>query len=415
MDDFQAGERLLGRFVRYAAIASQSDREKADEGAFPSTETQKAMARVLADELSEIGLADVVLDENFYVTARIPASPGLENKPAFGLSAHFDTASDAPGDGVRPIIRRDYDGKPIVLSGCYSIDPAKDANLASCVGDTIITSDGTTLLGADDKAGVAEIVTLAETLLAHPEIRHGPVELMFSPDEETGHGMDRVPLERLTAKAFYTVDGGQLGEIEGECFNAWKADILFGGVAAHLGAARGKMVNAVTMACHFVSSLPQSESPEATDGHYGYFCPLDIKGGCEGASLTVFLRDFDRAGMERRLARLDALARATEARFPGGSAEVRATMQYLNMKEKLDESPEILARLVKAAERAGVAVSMKPIRGGTDGSRLTELGVPTPNLFTGGHNYHSRTEWASLSQMKKTVETLARLAEIWGE
>lgn len=415
MDDFQVGERLLERFIRYASVGSQSDMGKADEGVFPSTESQKAMARVLRDDLARIGLSDIVLDENFYLTARIPASKGLEGKPAFGLSAHFDTAIDAPGDGVKPIVHREYDGKPIALKDGYSIDPSRDEDLASCVGDTIITSDGTTLLGADDKAGVAEIIVMAETLLAHPEIAHGPIELMFSPDEETGHGMDRVPLDRLAAKAFYTVDGGQVGEIEGECFNAWKAEILFRGIAAHLGTARGKMVNAVTMACHFVASLPQNESPEATDGYFGYFCPLEIKGGCENASLTVFIRDFDRDGMERRLGRLDALALATEARFPGGRAEVKKTKQYLNMKEKLDERPQVLALLEKAARRAGVEVVMKPIRGGTDGSRLTELGIPTPNVFTGGHNYHSRTEWASLGQMKTTVATLVCLAELWGE
>jgi tripeptide aminopeptidase len=415
MDDFQVDERLLERFVRYASIGSQSNMERADEGVFPSTESQKDIARSLRDELSRIGLSDVVLDENFYLTALVPASKGFEDKPAFGLSAHFDTAHDAPGDGVKPMVFRNYNGTTITLADGYTIDPALDKDLASCAGGTIITSDGTTLLGADDKAGIAEIITMAQTLLEHPEIKHGPIELMFSPDEETGHGMDRVPLNRLSAKAFYTVDGGQEGEIEGECFNAWKAEILFGGIAAHLGAARGKMVNAVTMACHFVSSLPQNESPEATDGYFGYFCPLEIKGGSEGAMVTVFLRDFDRAGMERRLARLDALAAATEARFSGGTVTVKKTRQYLNMKEKLDESPQVLALLVKAAESAGVTVTNKPIRGGTDGSRLTELGIPTPNLFTGGHNYHSRTEWASLDQMKKTVATLLRLAELWGE
>jgi tripeptide aminopeptidase len=281
--------------------------------------------------------------------------------------------------------------------------------------DTIVTSDGTTLLGADDKAGIAGIATLAEYLIGHPEIAHGPIEILFSPDEETGHGMDRVPLASLAASAFYTVDGGAVGELESECFNAWKADIAFTGVSAHLGAARGKMVNAVAMAASFIESLPAQESPEATDGHFGYFCPLEVSGSCEKASLTVYLRDFDRENMARRLERLEGIAAGVRARFPGGRVEVKKTEQYRNMKEKLDAAPEVLELLKKAAARAGVEPRMKPIRGGTDGSRLTELGIPTPNLFTGGHNYHSRTEWASLAEMTAMVHTLIELAKLWGE
>jgi len=415
MNNTLISKPLLERFTRYAAIGSQSNMEKADAGILPSTDCQKDMARLLVAELKGIGLADVTLDENFYILARIPASSGLEGKPSFGLCSHMDTASDAPGDNIHPRIHTDWDGKPIMLEDGFSIDPATDEDLAGCVGDTIITSDGTTLLGADDKAGVAGIITFADHLLKHPEIRHGPIEILFSPDEETGHGMDRVPLAKLASKAFYTCDGGQQGELETECFNAWKTELAFTGVSAHLGAARGKMVNAITMASGFVSSLPAQESPEATDGYYGYFCPLELRGTTEHASVTVFIRDFDSDNMTRRLDRIDALAKGIEARFPGGTVTVKRTCQYLNMKRKLDAAPRVLALLQKAAERAGVATFMKPIRGGTDGSRLTEMGIPTPNLFTGGHNYHSRTEWASLSQMTKMVETLIELAKLWGE
>jgi len=423
MTDFSFQDRLLDRFVRYTAVGTQSDRDKADSGFFPSSDNQKEFARSLAEELRAIGLSDVTLDENFYVLARVPPSTGLENKPSFGLCAHMDTASDAPGDGVKPILHRLWKGEAIVLKDGFTIDPATDEDLASCAkrasesgkADTIITSDGTTLLGADDKAGIAGIVTLAEYLTKNPSVRHGPIEILFSPDEETGHGMDRVPLEKLNSKAFYTVDGGNEGELETECFNAWKADITFTGVAAHLGAARGKMVNAVSMAASFIAALPAQESPEATDGYYGYFCPLDVSGSVERAKLTVFLRDFDQATMTRRLSRLNDIADGVRAQFPGGCVAIEKTQQYLNMKEKLDAAPEVLALLRKAAERAGVASYMKPIRGGTDGSRLTELGIPTPNIFTGGHNYHSRTEWASLSQMTRMVATLIELSQLWGE
>lgn len=415
MIDPVISELLLEKFIRYASIGTQSNMHIADSGTIPSTDTQKDFARLLVKELKTIGLADVELDDNFYVLSRIPATKGFSDKPSFGLCAHMDTASDAPGDNVHPVIHAAYDGQPIVLKEGYVIDPASDQDLASCRGDTIITSDGTTLLGSDDKAGVAGIITLAQILLEHPEIPHGPIEILFSPDEETGHGMDLVPLAKLKSKAFYTVDGGQEGELETECFNAWKVEIICEGISAHLGTARGKMVNAVTMAASFVTSLPQRESPEATDGYFGYFCPLNIQGSTEQTKIIVFLRDFNQDSMKGRLERIDTLAKAIEAQFPGGTVTVKKTCQYNNMKQKLDEVPYILALLEKAAEKAGVKTYVRPIRGGTDGARLTELGIPTPNLFTGGHNYHSRTEWASLSQMTKMVKTLIELARLWGE
>lgn len=407
-------DTMIERFVRYAAFGTQSNMEKADSGVFPSTDCQRKFAVLLAEEMRQMGLSDVELDEHFYILARIPATPGLENKRSFGLCAHYDTASDAPGDNVKPRIHRNWDGKPIQLEAGFVLDPGLDSELASCKGDTIITSDGTTLLGADDKAGIAGILTMAEWLLEHPEIPHGPIEILFSPDEETGHGMDHVPLSKLVSKAFYTVDGGQEGEIETECFNAWKSELSFTGVAAHLGSARGKMVNAATMAAAFIAALPAQESPEATDGYYGYFCPIEIRGSTESASVLLFLRDFDIENMKRRLDRVETIARGIEAQFPGGTVAVKHTCQYLNMKSKLDGEPEVVNLLHEAARKAGVETYMKPIRGGTDGSRLTELGIPTPNIFTGGHNYHSRTEWLSVKQMTSMVRTLIELAKLWG-
>lgn len=405
---------LLDRFIRYVSIGTQSDPSGAAAGRMPSTESQREFAASLAEELRSLG-AEASLDENGYVLSRVAATPGLEAVPPFGLSAHMDTSSEAPGDSVRPLVHENWDGNPIRLAGGLVLDPSRDAELASCVGHTVITSDGTTLLGADDKAGIASIMTLVSILSRDASIRHGEIEILFSPDEETGHGMDRVPLDRVRSAFFYTVDGGQAGEIEAECFNAWRCDVAFSGVSAHLGNAKGKMVNAVTMAAAFVMALPASEAPETTSGREGYYCPLEISGGVEKASVTVFLRDFELAAIEKKIARVGEIAEGIRARFPGGAVEVRSARQYVNMRDRLRESPGIIARLEGAVRAAGLEPVLKPIRGGTDGSRLTEMGIPTPNVFTGGHNYHSRTEWASLDQMESTVRTLVELARVRGE
>ena len=403
-------ERVLPRFLRYVRIWTESDRSVADT---PSTPGQWDLARALADELRGLGLSEVELSDHCYVIARLSATAGRERAPTIGFMAHLDTSSDVSGKDVKPILTRGYDGKPIALAEGRSVDPAEYPELAGRLGDTIITSDGTTLLGADDKAGVAEIMAAIEHLLAHPEIEHGPLEFVFTPDEETGKGLPEFPRDRISAAACYTMDGGPQGELEAECFTAYKADVVFTGKVIHLGAARGKMANAVTMAAAFVSLLPRSESPEATDGYYGYYCPLEIKGDPEKASVELFLRDFEQAGMDRRLAALDAFARAVEVQFPGGSVSVVSKLQYLNMKRKLDQHPRVLELLLNAAQSAGTDPFFKPIRGGTDGSRLTEMGIPTPNVFTGGHNYHSRQEWAGLAEMVAAVETILELVRLW--
>lgn len=404
-------DELLRRFLRYVSVDTQSDPEKASGGLQPSTDSQRVFALTLASELAELGI-DSTVDEHGYLLARIPASPGCDHVQPFGLSAHMDTSSETPGNGVKPRVHERWDGAPIILEGGHALDPATDGALARAIGQTLITSDGTTLLGADDKAGIAEIMTLASILSTNQSIKHGPIEILFSPDEETGHGMDNVPLAKLSSRFFYTVDGGEAGEVEAECFNAWRCDVSCTGVAAHLGTAKGRMVNAAVMAATFVASLPARESPETTEGREGYFCPLEIQGGVERASVTVFLRDFELASMESRIARVRSIAQAVGAQFPGGKIEVSFTQQYLNMRDKLAEAPEVLERLIDAARRAGVEPAWKPIRGGTDGSRLTEMGIPTPNIFTGGHNYHSRIEWASLDQMELTVKTLVELASM---
>jgi tripeptide aminopeptidase len=270
-------------------------------------------------------------------------------------------------------------------------------------------------LGADNKAGIAAIVGAAEYLLKHPELKHGPVEIIFSPDEETGKGLPEFPLNDIQSKACFTVDGGPLGELEWECFNAWGTQVKFTGASMHLGQARGRMVNAALMAAFYAAMLPRNESPEATDAYYGYYCPLEIRGDVESATLEVFIRDFDRKEGERRLAALETFAKAVEAQFPGGKVEVSSRVQYYNMKEKINANPELLEKLRQAFMNVGVSIVEKPIRGGTDGSRLTEMGIPTPNIFTGGRNFHSRLEWLSVSELATACRLIVEIIRLWSE
>jgi len=345
----------------------------------------------------------------------MPASPGKEGATPIGFLAHMDTSSEVSGKDVKPILVENYDGKPIALEGGLVLDPAEEPALAAHKGKSLIHTDGNTLLGADNKAGIAIVIGAAEYLLGHPKIAHGPLELIFSPDEETGKGLPEFPLNDIKAKFCYTIDGGPVGELEWECFNAWGAEIKFTGISMHLGTARGSMVNAALMASVFAAMLPRNESPEATDGYYGYYCPLTIQGDVETATLEIFIRDFDREEGERRIAALDSFARAVEAQFPGGKAEVNSKVQYLNMKEKINERPEALEKLRKAFMNTGVEIVEKPIRGGTDGSRLTQMGIPTPNIFTGGRNFHSRLEWLSVHEMATACRMTIELVKLWAE
>jgi tripeptide aminopeptidase len=308
-----------------------------------------------------------------------------------------------------------YDGKKIILVSPAVLDPDADPDLAAQKGKGIIHTDGTTLLGADDKAGIAEIMAAAEYLVSHREIKHGQIEIIFSPDEETGKGLPCFPMDKLTAKVCYTMDGGALGEIEAECFNAWEAKIRFTGKVIHLGKARGELANACLMACAFALMLPRSESPEATDGYYGYYCPVEIKGSLESAELEVLIRDFDLERAKERVSALEIFAKAVEAQFPGGTVTVQAKPQYYNMKEKISERPEAMTKLEEAARRTGIQCTLKPIRGGTDGSRLTEMGIPTPNIFTGGRNFHSVIEWAAVDDMIAACALVLELIKTWAE
>lgn len=409
-----AADALLKRFLSYVSNWTTSDSVAADNGVQPSTEQQRIFAGVLEAELKALGVSDVTITDHAYVCARIPATAGLEKVPAVCFLAHMDTVEEVDGRNVQPQVFKNYDGGIISLNGGTVIDPAKDKFLAESAGDTIITSNGTTLLGADDKAGIAIIMTgIAEIISA--DIPHGELEIVFSPDEETGHGMDNVPLGWFHSTQCYTFDGGHAGEIEIECFNAYKAEIEFTGKAKHTGTARPDMVNAVSMASSFVQMLPPGERPETTDGRQGFYAPMEISGHIESAKVVLFLRDFDTEGMERRISVVRQLAAATASQYTGGSADVKITQQYLNMYQKIQKNPLVAEILKKALLNTGIEPKLVPIRGGTDGSRLTELGLPTPNVFTGGHNFHSKSEWASLSQMVCAEEVLVELIKLWAE
>ena len=391
--------KLMDRFCRYVKIWSESDGKAADAGTFPSTERQWDIAKVLVKELRNLGTRNVYLTDYCYVVAKIDSNivdPEERKKyPTILLMAHMDTVDEVTGENVKPVIS--------MLSAAES--PTRQ-------DDTIIKSDGTTLLGADDKAGVSAIMAAVEYLMNHYEdenLKHGPIEVMFSPDEETGHGMDKVPLNILKADFAVTVDGGDEGELESECFNAWACTVHFTGKACHTGDAKANgMVNAVTLAGTFAAELPHDMAPETTEGYQGFIAPMEISGSIESASVDMLLRSFNIEEIEKEKEIIKNTAEKVTKQF-GGSFELIFKQQYLNMKEKLDEHPEILERLEKAYEDSGVKVIRKPIRGGTDGSRLTELGIPTPNIFTGAHEFHSRNEWLSLNQCAKSADVLINL------
>lgn len=406
--DFQ--KKLLNRFLEYTKIWTTSDSANADAQIFPSTENQNLFAQKLKEELLSLGLENVQVTEKSYVYAVLKATRGFENSPSFCLLSHLDTSEEVSGKNVNPQVFENYDGSRISLEN-ISIDSSCDEELLKIANtdDTLITTDGTTLLGADDKAGIAEIITAVEFLIQN-EIPHGDIEILFSPDEETGHGMDFVPLNLLKSKHAYTVDGGSLGELETECFNASSATVTFFGKSTHTGTARKqKMINAVMMASKFLENLPHTEFPETTDDYEGFFAPIEISGSVEKAQVYILLRDFEEGGIEKRIFQIKKIAESVEF-TTGGKVSVQIKEQYKNMKNVLEKSPETVELLKKAYENSGITPNFIPIRGGTDGSRLSEMGIPTPNIFTGGHNFHSRFEWASLNQMTQAANVLINLA-----
>ena len=415
---------LLQRFLRYVRIYTTSDRHST---ARPSSSRQLELSDILAAELAELGIDDVYRDApTGCIIARIPAHDAEEGgspaagaaaaAPTIGFMAHVDTAPDFSGEGVKPQVIHDYDGGDIALTGSgHTLRPADYPALADYAGDTVITSDGTTLLGSDDKAGVAEIMAAAAYLMSHPEIPHGPLEIIFTTDEEIGRGMDDFPGDKSRARYCYTVDGGDEGSVDAECFSASQATVSFTGYPIHPGQARGKMVNPVSMAAGFVTQLPRSESPEATDGRFGFYCPIELTAGLSEATLHLLIRDFETEEVERRIAALRAIAAAVEAAYPGGSVKVQSEQQYLNMRDIMREHPQVTEILDRAIRATGIEPIWHSVRGGTDGARFTRMGVPTPNIFTGAHNMHSRFEWIALPSMVRAAKTVVNLAQLWSQ
>jgi tripeptide aminopeptidase len=407
--------RCVERFLDYVKIDTQS-REGAES--YPSTPGQLHFLRRLRDELRAIGAADVTMDEHGYVFATIPATTTRDDVPVIGFIAHVDTSPEVSGAGVRPILHDDYDGSDIVLPDDPSVvlSPGDDPHLAAQRGNTIITASGTTLLGADNKAGVAAIMAAAEYLLANPQIPHGPVRVGFTPDEEVGNGTKYFDVERFGAQFAYTMDGESLGELQVETFSADAITATFHGRNTHPGFAKGRMVNAIKVAADFIGSLPREGlSPETTEGYEGFVHPYTLEAAVERTAVRLLVRDFNTPGLEEKEALVARLAEEAAARHPGARAEIVVEESYRNMKEVLDQYPQVTANAVEAMRRAGLEPRVVPIRGGTDGSRLSFMGLPTPNLFVGEHNFHSREEWISTYDMHKAVEVIIELCGVWAE
>ncbi|WP_018238482.1 peptidase T [Ensifer sp. BR816] len=406
-------DTVTDRFLRYVVIDTQSD---ASSPAQPSTEKQKNLGRLLVEDLLAIGLSDAHLDEHGYVYATIPSNVD-KPVPVICFCSHMDTAPDFTGTNVRPQVVRNYAGGDIRLPGDPQqvIRAGDNPALADQIGNDIITTDGTTLLGADDKAGLAEIVTAAQVLVDNPDIRHGTIKLLFTTDEEIGRGVDKVDLQKLGAAFAYTVDGETAGHIEDETFSADSVDITIHGVAIHPGFAKGKMENAIKIASAIVDRLPKDMAPETTAGREGFVHPTGLTGSMEKATLSFIVRDFEEAGLAAKEKMLDTLVRRVIEDYPGSSYSFEVKEQYRNMKAILDRHPEIVENAMEAIRRAGMTPVRGSIRGGTDGSRLSFMGLPSANLFAGGHAFHSPLEWVSRQDMERAVRTIVELARVWAE
>jgi len=401
------------RFMRYVTIDTQSD---STSPTCPSTEKQKNLGRLLASELQAMGIRDAELDEFGYVYATILATT-RKQVPVICFCSHMDTSPDCSGTNVKPQIVKNYRGGDIVLPADPSqiIRAAEHPVLAGQIGNDIVTSDGTTLLGADNKAGVAEIMDAAHFLVHNPQIKHGVIKILFTPDEEIGRGVDKADLKKLGADFAYTMDGGTAGHIEDENFSADSAVITIEGVSAHPGYARGKMENAIKIAAAIVDRLPKHSSPETTEGKQGFLHPVGISGALEKATLGLIVRDFTDAGLQEKEALLERIVEDVMKDFPRSSYRLQIKPQYRNMKAVIDRHPEIIDNAVEAIRRSGLNPVKSLIRGGTDGARLSFMGLPCPNIFAGEHAFHSRLEWVSRQDMEKAVQTIVHLAMIWEE
>jgi tripeptide aminopeptidase len=403
------------QFLDYVKYDTQSS-EQSDT--FPSTPGQRVLLQRLHDDLKALGLEDVSMDEHGYVFATVPATSNKQNVPVIGFLAHVDTSPEMSGKDVKPVVHRSYKGGDLVLpddTGAV-ISFADNPQLAAQIGNDIITASGTTLLGADNKAGVAEIMAAVGYLLTHPEIAHGPVRVGFTPDEEVGNGTKFFDVERFGAYCAYTMDGETLGELQVETFSADSITVTFHGFNTHPGFAKDKMVNSIKVAADFISRLPKGKlAPEQTEGYEGFVHPYMMDASVECTSVKLLVRDFNSAKLREMEYLLERLALAAESRNPGSRVEINIEESYRNMKEVLDHHPDIVENACEAFRRAGLDPKIEPIRGGTDGSRLSFMGLPTPNIFAGEHNFHSRYEWISTSDMHKAVEVIIELCKVWEE
>lgn len=408
--NFTAAER----FMRYVQIDTQSDPQS---GSHPSTEKQKDLSKVLVEELQAMGIADAHMDQWGYVYATLPSNTDKE-VPVICFCSHVDTAPDASGTNVKPVLHKAYNGGAITLPDDKTqvISPAQHPSLKQLVGNDIITASGKTLLGADDKSGVAEIMDAVHYLITHPEVKRGTIKILFTPDEEVGQGTAKLDMQKLGAQFGYTLDGGERGSLEDETFSADGVTLVIHGVITHPGYAKDKLVNALKIGGEILALLPKSElSPETTEGKQGFIHPVRVEGIAEKCTLDFIIRDFVTEGLQKKEALLKELVQLVLERYPTASYEFKVTEQYRNMKEVLDAHPQVVQYAREAIERAGLQVKTESIRGGTDGSRLSFMGLPCPNLFTGMQGIHSMQEFISVQDMNKAVETIVHLATIWEE
>lgn len=404
---------LIRRFTSYVKIDTQSDE---NNDSCPSTPGQMTLARQLVEELQSIGMEDVTIDENGYVMATLPSNTD-KDVPVIGFLAHMDTAADFTGKGVNPQIVDDYDGHDIILDRDQNIilSPKEFPSLLDCKGHTLITTDGTTLLGADNKAGIAEIMTAMDYLLRHPDIKHGKVRVAFTPDEEIGRGPHRFNVDAFQASFAYTVDGGKIGQLEYESFNAAAAKLTVHGTNIHPGTAKGIMVNSQKIAMEFHNRLPAEEVPEKTEGYEGFYHLLSFEGNVEQSVLHYIIRDFDRENFERKKDFMKKIANELARKYGYDRIVLEVKDQYYNMREKIEPVQEIVEISSDAMKKLGIEPVISPIRGGTDGSQLSFMGLPTPNIFTGGENFHGPYEFVSVDTMEKSVQTIVEIAKLFVE
>jgi tripeptide aminopeptidase len=400
--------------LRYVTIDTQSD---PSSPTIPSTEKQKDLGRILVGELLAIGVTDAHLDEYGYIYATIPSNSGKKNIPVICFCSHMDTSPDCSGYGVKPIVHKNYNGTDVVLPDDPSqiIKINEHPDLKNQTGNNLITASGTTLLGADNKAGLAEIIDACYQLINHPEIKHGDIRILFTPDEEIGRGVDKVDIKKLGAYAGYTMDGESAGTMENETFSADGAKLSIKGISAHPGFAKGKMESAIKIAGQIIAALPFDLSPEGTQGKQGFVHPVAIEGHVETASISFIIRDFDDDKLTQHADAIRKIADDVLKSFHGSSYELEVKAQYRNMKVELDKHPQIVENAMEAITRTGLTAKLRSIRGGTDGSRLSFMGLPCPNIFAGEHAFHGRQEWVSEQDMQKAVETILHLCMIWEE